>query len=43
MFMNLLTGEIVTIEFTDGLYVTLSNSQTVPYLEFIKNYKRVDI
>lgn len=42
MFMNLLTGEVVTIESTDGLYIVLSNGQTVPYLAFFKEYKRVD-
>lgn len=41
-FMNKLTGEVVTIEETDGLYVKLSNTATLRYTEFFDLYKSLD-
>lgn len=36
-----LTGEIVTIVFTDGLYVKLSNDKTIPGHEFFRDYTKL--
>lgn len=40
-YVDLNTGEIITIKNTDGLYVTLSNNETVTYENFISNYKQI--